>query len=488
MYRRMTEKQRVLILTFAIFISTLLKLYGKDSSIILGESDLWSSVKLNNLSLVDGKRGYYDLINSDYSHSIDRDSDLILEFNNPGESESTGNYRIASPVKIIAGDGSYGGGAAFFDGEEPVLIEPVSRDALFSPSSLWEDFSLEFRLFPATLREGSTIFLWKGLQMIGDRLIPQEIRCTVSNRRLVWDFDNFFLYPDNTINRVSLEGEKLIPGQWSHHLLVFDSRSGLLEYRIGNIPTDSTYTSKTGRESDEFNVPSIGNQQSFPLELGENFSGLIDELRITKHIINNPELNRFTPSGEVETGIIDLMIPGSTLLSIESEYNLPENTSIAFQYAISENKPDLLKSDIPWVDTVPMEKIGKTGRFVKIRARLTSEPAAGRAPVLTNLVLNYSEAALPYPPMNPSIRKEQGNLVLTWEKSLDPSIGGYMVYYGENPGEYLASGSPVDAGTNNSLTVKDLDLNKRYYFAITSYRSGETRLESRFSREITFSP
>jgi hypothetical protein len=53
-------------------------------------------------------------------------------------------------------------------------------------------------------------------------------------------------------------------------------------------------------------------------------------------------------------------------------------------------------------------------------------------------------------------------------------LGGYLVYYGDNPGDYLGKGalegdSPVDAGPNLSCTLTGLTNGRLYFFAIASY-------------------
>ncbi len=487
MYMAMLKKQSLHLITVIIILFTTLGLYSQESVISIGENDLWNNVQITNLSLVEGKRGFLDLTNSDSEYKPDKFSDIILHLNKPEQYDSTGNYTFLNQVSYLNSYESMGGGSAYFDGSDPLIFE-AGRNALFSPSTLWGDFSLEFRLLPATLKEGSTIILWKGLQKKENHLVAQEIRCTVSNRQLVWDFENFFMNPDNTLRRISLTGDKLIPGIWSHHMISFDSETGLLEYKINNVPADNTYTSKNERESLEFNVPLIGNQQSFPIELGENFSGLIDEFRISKKIIDSPVLHRFSTTGYLESEIIDFHTPNSLLKSIDTESSIPGNTSIRHQYAISNEKFELLGPNILWVDFEPSESLSKYGRFIKIRSQLFSETATEVAPVLSNIIIKYKEANAPSPPLNISVQKIENNVIISWDKSIDPEIIGYLVYYGEEPGKYFSIDSPIDSGLENSVILNGLSMNTHYYIAVTSYKSLQPRLESLFSREVSIIP
>lgn len=483
----MKKKQSFHLITVIVILFTVRGLHSQESDITLGEEDLWNTVQITNLSLIDGKRGFLDITNSHSEYIPDKHSDMILHLNKPELYDATGNYTFLNQVSYMKSVESMGGGAAYFDGSEPLLIEP-GINALFSPSTLWGDFSLEFRLLPATLKEGSTIMLWKGLQKKENLLVAQEIRCTVSNRQLVWDFENFFMSPDNSLRRISLTGDKLIPGSWSHHMVSFDSETGLLEYKINNIPADNIYTSKNERESLEFNIPLIGNQQSFPIELGENFSGLIDEFRISKDVISDPALYRFSTTGYLESEILDLHAPDSFLKSIEAESSKPGNTSIRYQYAISNDKYELLGPDIHWEDFEPFKPIGKQGRYIKIRSQLFSEAATENAPTLSNIKVKYKEANAPYPPLNVSVEKTENDVKVSWDKSIDPEIKGYLIYYGEEPGKYFSIDSPIDARLENSIILKGLSENKHYYIAVTSYKSLQPRLESLFSQEISIIP
>lgn len=487
MYIRMFKKQIRYFIQFIIILLIHGGLHSQESVINIGESDLWNNTQLTNLTLIEGKRGFLDITSADEEYNSDKYTDLILSLNNAVINDKSGNYTIINQVEYIQSADAFGGGAAFFDGNATLSIK-AEENALFMPSTLWGDFSLEFRMLPATLKEGSTVLLWKGLHKKDNALIPQEIRCTINNRKLVWDFENFFINPNDTLERISLSGDKLIPGIWSHHMITFDSTTGLLEYKINNIPADNTYTSRTGNETSEFNIPLIGNQQSFPMELGKNYSGLIDELRISKRVIDFPVLNKYSQSGYLETEVIDLQVPDSQLLSINVEKTIPINTSISFQYASSNNKFELLGPEAIWEEFTPSSTLNKRGQFVKIRAQLYSETAGGRAPVLTNISLVYQEADHPPPPLDVIAEKINGNIKISWKKSINPEIKGYLVYYGEKPGEYFSTGSPIDSGENNYIILEGLNINKRYYFAVTSYKSLNPRLESIFSYEINISP
>ena len=164
MYIRAVKKHTIYLLTFIILLFSPQGLSSIESIIVLGESDLWSNATLTNLVVINGKRGFLDITNSDDQYEKDKFSDLILPLNNNQLFDETGNYIIQEQTDYIQSNDFMGGGAAFFDGSNSIKLI-AGKNSLFSTSSIWEDFSIEFRILPATLKEGSTIFLWKGLQL-----------------------------------------------------------------------------------------------------------------------------------------------------------------------------------------------------------------------------------------------------------------------------------------------------------------------------------
>ena len=72
---------------------------------------------------------------------------------------------------------------------------------------------------------------------------------------------------------------------------------------------------------------------------------------------------------------------------------------------------------------------------------------------------------------------------LTWDRSIDPIVSGYNVYYGSSSGAYT---NVTDAGNNIIITLNGLNINQMYYFAATTY--AESGMESPFSDEVIYSP
>ncbi len=72
-------------------------------------------------------------------------------------------------------------------------------------------------------------------------------------------------------------------------------------------------------------------------------------------------------------------------------------------------------------------------------------------------------------------------VTLAWNRSPDPTVTGYNIYYG---GASRAYTNKISAGNNTSVTVPGLIEGKTYYFAATTYSVSGT--ESGFSGELAY--
>ena len=70
---------------------------------------------------------------------------------------------------------------------------------------------------------------------------------------------------------------------------------------------------------------------------------------------------------------------------------------------------------------------------------------------------------------------------LEWDRSLDPNIAGYKVYYGTRSGDYSYV---VDVGCTTSCVIAGLEDKRTYFFAAKAYDGFRT--ESDFSNEVYY--
>ena len=116
-----------------------------------------------------------------------------------------------------------------------------------------------------------------------------------------------------------------------------------------------------------------------------------------------------------------------------------------------------------------------------------------KSPSVTQLNINYKEIPLPLAPFKLTAVPMDGAVVLTWPYSVDDSVGGYYIFYGERPGEYLGrealeGQSPIDAGNSVSIKLSGLKNGKIYYFAIASYSKYDSKIIGELSKEVFARP
>jgi hypothetical protein len=111
---------------------------------------------------------------------------------------------------------------------------------------------------------------------------------------------------------------------------------------------------------------------------------------------------------------------------------------------------------------------------VQVRAELYADGTGTLTPALSSLKLRYEPDPPPPPPAKLMAIAKNGAIELRWTRVPVSDLGGYLVYYGDSPGEYFGTSategpSPVDAGQNLSLVLSGLQNGRLYYFAVASY-------------------
>lgn len=81
----------------------------------------------------------------------------------------------------------------------------------------------------------------------------------------------------------------------------------------------------------------------------------------------------------------------------------------------------------------------------------------------------------------PMARALPPSVVLDWDKSVDPTVTGYNLYYGNASRGYT---NVVAAGAATTAAVSNLTVGATYYFAATTYNLAG--LESDFSAEVAY--
>jgi hypothetical protein len=482
--------------------------------------------------------------------------DLVLSFDEGGAAlftDQTGHYQVLVSERALAGgnlsaaDPSLaraGNGAIFFSaggfGESlsrgfgipgPLTLIPL-EDALFAPGRVIRDFSIEFWIYPLNVENGEEIFSWTAAgEEPGDYTI-QRIQCTVSRNRLQWTFTDFFSIPGGN-RRVALSLNSIspvLPRAWSHHLIRFDSATGLLEYQMNGRLEAVSYATSSGGEGGEVYTPIAGKEGS--LILGGHFTGLLDELQIHSRFLEDILLAKYpSKGGWMETRPLDLGEGQNTILKVDAfggrvspggrflpgEFRLPsggnsggvpgltlneyaENGS--FRFADESAVQFFIRaSDAPqrdpgeWQPFIPGREIsgGLRGRFIQIGAAFYPSGDGETTPYLEELRILYQPDLPPLPPVLVTAIPRDGGVSLSWKGSPDTDVIGYLVYYGLSGGEYFGNdaipgASPIDVGKGTSILIDGLRNGTLYYFAVAAYDRAAPLRPGMFSREVSARP
>ena len=402
-----------------------------------------------------------------------RDTDLLLHFNEEGQGDEMGNYTLKNNWTRGTGNSARrGNGSAVFQNRDDGILLEGGPESLFTPNHIWQDFTLEFWLYPANVQDGETIFLWKGAERMGREFQTQEVRISLQGRRVLWKFDQFFEnYPKKTL--VLTGTRSLLPRTWHHHLIRFNSHTGLLEYLVDGVPENSLHVTPSGREEAQVFLPRIGKSSQSLVYIGPNLTAIVDEFRLTGTFQEQINPQRFTlNTGTLLSRILDLGTRGSSLTRIKTLMDIPGKTGVLFSYLLAENKKYHWQAN------------GSTKEGLKVE--LLPDGTGTVTPGLREIKITYRQNQPPPPPPGLLTHAGEGKITLLWKPVTREGLRGYMVYYGTAPRMY--NPTPVDAGNTQEVTIEGLENNRLYYFALVSYDDSAPPLLSPFSEEVSARP
>jgi hypothetical protein len=467
-----------------------------DRELVLGREDAWGELaRTENLMLKPGLGDTLDLYLAEDEYAATPQTDLLLHFDQEPAVDSSGHYRPTGGKALIAAEVSaLGPASGGFTGDSRGLELAPLPGALFFRAARWGDFTIEFWLRPTLLNDGEQVLGWIGSRFRDGRSTAQELRCTVRKRRLAWEFMNFFTAPGDTARLgLRLEGlTPLLPRVWHHHLLRFDSASGLLEYLVDGVPEAVTYARDTDRG--EALLPYTGEADSAPLALGRGLVGFLDELRISRAFVQDPVLSRYAGrSGSAESRPLDLGYSGTRVRRIDAAYQAEADSGVFFYYRVADR---LAAEDLEghWRQFRPGEDLPEAhGRFIQLRAELYPDGRRLVSPRLSDLRVVYVPDLPPAPPSAVLATAGNGTVRLRWSPVREDDVRGYLIYYGNAPGNYHGTDgdrgpSPIDAGPASEFNLGGLKNGSLYYFAVVAYDSTDPPHRSGFSREVSARP
>jgi hypothetical protein len=492
-------------LFIGIFYLFSLSLFAKE--IVIGGKEGWPLLQ-ESTNITNGKGRYgYDCIQiAANSYSYDEDTDFLIDFENSENPISNGKYTVTkNNLKRV--DNTIKGKIAGLSRNMGGMNIRGEKGTYFGSEGLMGSFSIDFWLCPSISENGETIIKWESSRIDSDNaFIYQILSCYFNSGHLEWTLSNMFdIYYDNKNNsEIKLSGfNVVVPDKWSNHVLSFDAETGLLEYLMDGIVQDLVYVTSNNKEEGEVSLVSLGTPSE--MEFCSEYTGKIDDIRVLRRPFGVPDYQSADNAGKISpityvssggsfrTEPIRVSV-GSVLNSIKAEMNVPPQTEICYYVRSGDNYFNWTDSYPEWKPVSVGEKLSNiTGIYFQLYAELLPDGDGNVTPSITSISMDYTELNPPLPPFTVSAKAGNGSVVVSWNYSVDETSGGYYLYYGNRPGEYLGriaveGESPIDVGNSTSFTVTGLENGKIYYFAIAAYSLLDNRIVGKLSKEVYARP
>ena len=481
-------------------------IFAEAKQIVLGGKVGWPDFQYEeNITTGKGRFGYDCVELATNSFVFDDYTDLLIDFENPVNPISAGYYDIEANNLKISNDSllEKSAGLSRNIGGLSVIGQPGT---FFGSEGLMGSFSLEFWLCPSLAENGEVIVNWESSKNVRGRLVYQLINCLFDGGKLNWTIANLFdsYSGPNGDGEIHLKGSStIIPDSWSYHALSYDCETGILEYLVNGITEDIIYITSNGREDGEVSLIVMGTPSE--LEFCNEYTGKIDEIRILRRPYSPPDyqsaeaagaLGRmlYQPAGGYFRTTPIVVSTGSVLNSLTAEMNVPAQTEVSFFVRSGDNYFNWTDSKPEWKPVESGKAIsGVSGMYFQVACELYPDGNGAVTPSVTQLTLDFTELPLPLPPFTVKAEAGNGSVTLKWNYSVDDTAGGYYIYYGNRPGEYLGrvaleGPSPVNAGNTTSYTLTGLENGKIYYFAVASWSSLDDRITGPLSKEVFARP
>jgi len=362
----------------------------------------------------------------------------------------SGNFHIRSSSYLRTKDAKKGDGAAHFSRiENKIEIE--------SPSGVWphqgplNDFTIEMWIKPVFFYSRNEI-----LQKIGyyDKR-KQGITLYIKNNRIHADYINLFSDVKGFHHSFQLTSRSMLKtDHWYHVAISYKASSGKLALYL-NGKEENIVHAKNGTEI--FSA-SFHRLDRSPIIIGNTYSGIIDEFRISSKAFEetfDPKTTNFDPvrydpfamhakqsSGSAVSGVIPVL--SSTYGRIAYRSLEPEGTILNFWIRYSKQRfdPDVPESKLAWkriekgTDSIPPFS------YLQWKIEMKADPNGEQTPVLQEIALRYQPVQLPAKPKFLKVIQHLSHdrrVCLEWKDNpeirLNPH-GAYYIYFGLRPGEY----------------------------------------------------
>lgn len=442
----------------------------------------------NGITTGPGRFGYEAIQLSSNSSPVSSYTDLLLSFEDDSSFDDAGRYHVDTAGYRASPDAAMGKKAALFNGKNTGIQLSGRHGTIFGTEGWSGSFVVEFWLCPSIVENGETLLSWRSSRTVGEYPLYQMFSAVFTGSHIEWNLTNVFSGYIADGGEVKMEGlQTLIPGEWSHHALVYSEETGLLEYRVNGLLDDLQYLTTTGTEQGSVLPLYMGSPTV--LELCPQYTGKLDDFRVLRSdgterdakLFSNLLLGSGFARYDIDGGRFEsqplAVEEGSSLLRLNAEVYEPEQTQVQFFVRSGDNFYEWTDSYPAWKPvSVGADISSVKGRFFQIAAQLYPDGAGNVTPTVTSVSVVYQETQPPLPPFSVNAKAGDGSVSLSWSHSID-EVNGYYVYYGERPGEYLGrvaieGDSPIQAGKGNVFKVNGLKNGRIYYFAIAAEKNG----------------
>ncbi|MBI3396827.1 MAG: LamG domain-containing protein, partial [Spirochaetia bacterium] len=288
----------------------------------------WPGITFVGTTTFRGPDGTEDIRIARKTFLARRENILYLDFEEENPAflrDSAGNYRLQSTEYIFSRDAKMGRGSAVFQHPNHVVLV-ASPDELWPGTKPLADFTIEGWVKPAHFRPDSTIIRKVGL-LEGKK---RGFELMLDGPYLTAVFWDLFTDADEMRHTVRLRGTTPIPiGKWTHVALAYQARSGKI------------VLIRDGREEDVKIASSRSNlwhaafseRDRSPIEIGRQFFGALDDIRIVRGFPSSPDDVDHTPfekNSQPVTAASDVLFTGRTEAArFRSDVLEPAGTSVA---------------------------------------------------------------------------------------------------------------------------------------------------------------
>ncbi|MBP5403206.1 MAG: hypothetical protein J6Y36_08625 [Treponema sp.] len=497
------------LLTFCLVLFAEISLFAEEKSYILGGEKGWPQFSVNeSISYTKGRFGYKSVQLATNSRKQSDNTDLLLDFESKTVADKTNKYRTQkTDILVIFDNAVMGKGCGISRGRGNGLRLKGEPGTIFGTEGNVGSFAIEFWLKPSIAENGEIIFTWNSSRTINSYVMYQMICATFVNSHVEWDFKNIFDgYTGNKGEVVLKSYSTVVPDKWMHHVLTFNEETGLLEYKIDGHTEDLRYLTSTGHERGTIYQPVLGLPND--VFICPSYTGSIDDFRIVRYLAGDagsPKTESIdslsgekydtynVTGGRFETQPV-LTVPGAVIRRIETIESVPSQTEIRYYIRSGNNFFDWTDTYPEWKNIKPGEKIEEvSGKYFQLAAELYPDGDGKKSPSISEIKIVYYEPPLPLAPARVKAVPGDGYVDLFWDYSLDDTAAGYLVYYGNRPGEYLGvicteGSSPIKVGNVNNIRLNGLKNGAIYYFAVATYSKLDGRIIGNFSDEVFARP